>query len=162
MVGAAVMGGSMTSALKKNVKAVLAQSREVTQPSNLHTLLDTIVSTAVDCGIDEGDIKQMLEKVLWDRAVARGAKLTIDQQLDLIEQDWPGFRSFVGQYYPNGILGVNFRNRIRVMLPHGPAIYEDLYEDGRFRFMCHDGTNRQFPDLISVVDFVEQYTGRVL
>lgn len=149
----------MTSALKKNVKAALAQSREVTQPSNLYTLLHSMVSAITECGIDESDIKQTLEKVLWNRAAGKTC-LTIDQQLDLLEKDWPGFRSFVGVYAPI-VSGVIFRNRIRVQLAHG-AIYEDLYDDGKFRFICSDGSNRQFLNLIDAVNFVNTHTGRVL
>jgi hypothetical protein len=154
----------MANPIKHDALAILGKKRSVTEPNNLYTLLDAVVSAIFECGISESDIKETLEAVFLNRAAARGKrKLTIDKQIDLIEKDWPGFRSFVSTYTGDGVIrGVLFRTRICVRLPHGPAIYEDLYDDGKFRFMSMSGTNRQFRNLIEAVDYVEKETGRVL
>lgn len=152
-------------ALQSSVRDILAQKRPVHAPTGVYVAISTLISALVQCGHDVGDVESTFRDVLRDRNSPANSGMTLEQQLDKLEEEWPGFRSFVGIYTgrgPNGIPGVIFRQRISVVFPHGPAVYEDLYDEGKFRFTCWDGNNRQFPDLLSAVEFVEQYTGRVL
>lgn len=154
----------MSNPIKYDALAILGKKRRVTEPSNLYTLLDAVVSAVLECGMSELDIKETLETVFLRRAIARGERpLTIDQQIRAIEKDWPGFRAFVSTYTGDGVIrGVLFRTRISVLLPNGPSIYEDLYDEGKFRIMGLDGKNHQFRNLIEAVNYVEKEHGKVL